>query len=202
VLAKEVLRTDLYERSMGREYVYVKFRCQRCKRMGEAFVAENRWDWSMLEPAHNEMSDAERDRFLDAEAISSEEVLDFHRQLADLKSLPELVEEAARQQAQEALTQQTTLKSGESIQNPGATVSPDAANSELITDSKQTTERGELGTNDIAVGDEIIEGNVITGEIDAGRAENTVESAAELKQLDKPENADSAASSTDEASPS
>ena len=91
VLAKEVLRTDLYERraseGSGREYVYVKFRCRRCKRMGEAFVAENRWDWSILEADHNELSESERDNFLDSTPISSEEILDFHR-LLETSSLP------------------------------------------------------------------------------------------------------------------
>ena len=85
VLSKEVLRTDLYERrapgDAGREYVYVKYRCRRCKRMGEAFVAENRWDWAMLEAEPNEMTDAERDLFLDEEPITAEDILDFHRQL-------------------------------------------------------------------------------------------------------------------------
>ena len=95
VLAREVLRTDLYERAMGREYVYVKFRCRRCKRMGEAFVAESRWDWSILEPAHNEMSDTERDQFLDEDAISSEEVLDFHRRLESAVSWRDLQEKPA-----------------------------------------------------------------------------------------------------------
>lgn len=90
VLAREVLRTDLYERSMGREYVYVKFRCKRCKRMGEAFVAENRWDWSILEPAPGEMNAEERDRFLDAEEISDADVEAFHRQLESLSDLNQL----------------------------------------------------------------------------------------------------------------
>lgn len=94
VLAKEVLRTDLYERrapeGSDREYVYVKFRCQRCKRVGEAFVAESRWDWSILEPDRNEMSDTERDQFLDEEPISTEEVLDFHRYLETLSHASEL----------------------------------------------------------------------------------------------------------------
>ncbi|HEX8832770.1 MAG TPA: hypothetical protein VF719_01155 [Abditibacteriaceae bacterium] len=90
VLAKEVLRTDLYERSMGREYIYVKYRCRRCKRMGEAFVAESRWDWSILEPERNEMSDSERDQFLDEDVISTEEVLDFHRQLESVSDWKEL----------------------------------------------------------------------------------------------------------------
>ena len=92
VLAREVLRTDLYERSMGREYVYVKFRCKRCKRMGEAFVAENRWDWSILEPAPGEMNAEERDRFLDAEEISEADVEAFHSQLENLSSLADLAE--------------------------------------------------------------------------------------------------------------
>jgi hypothetical protein len=102
VLAKEVLRTDLYERrapeGSDREYVYVKFRCQRCKRVGEAFVAESRWDWSILEPDRNEMSDTERDHFLDEEPISSEEILDFHRRLKTLSYATDLERERADSQ--------------------------------------------------------------------------------------------------------
>jgi hypothetical protein len=94
VLAREVLRTDLYERSMGREYVYVKFRCRRCKRIGEAFVSESRWDWSILEPSPGEMSVEERDRFLDAEAISDADVSAFHNQLESLSRINELAAES------------------------------------------------------------------------------------------------------------
>jgi DNA-directed RNA polymerase subunit RPC12/RpoP len=94
VLAKEVLRTDLYERraseGSSREYVYVKYRCQRCKRMGEAFVPESRWDRSVLEPAPNEMNDTERDQFLDESPISDDEVLDFHQRLQALSNLNDL----------------------------------------------------------------------------------------------------------------
>lgn len=78
VLAKEVLRTDLFERSKGRDYVYVKFRCRRCKRLGETFIPESRWDWSILEAPHSEMNEEERDRFLDQNPISESEILDFH----------------------------------------------------------------------------------------------------------------------------
>jgi DNA-directed RNA polymerase subunit RPC12/RpoP len=85
ILAKEVLRTDLYERRAPegntREFVYVKYRCQHCKRIGEAFIPESRWDRSILEPQHSELTDAERDHFEDATPISSEEILDFHREL-------------------------------------------------------------------------------------------------------------------------
>lgn len=90
VLAKEILRTDLYERSSGREYVYVKYRCKRCKRMGEAFVAEHRWDWRMFEESKNELSESETEIFSGQAPISSEELLDFHRQLAAIESPQEL----------------------------------------------------------------------------------------------------------------
>ena len=90
VLAKEVLRTDLYERASGREYVYVKYRCRRCKRLGEAFVAENRWDWSVLEPARNEMTEAERDLFLDRAPISEVEYLEFQVDLREINCISEL----------------------------------------------------------------------------------------------------------------
>ena len=88
ILAKEVLRTDLYERRAPegntREFVYVKYRCQHCKRIGEAFVPESRWDRSILEPERSELTDAEREHFQDAIPISSEEILDFHRELASI----------------------------------------------------------------------------------------------------------------------
>lgn len=90
ILAKEVLRTDLYERSSGRDCVYIKFRCARCKRMGQSFIAESRWDWSILEAERNEMSSKERDHFLDESPISAVELLNFHSQLRDVSSLVDL----------------------------------------------------------------------------------------------------------------
>lgn len=90
VLAKEVLRTDLYERPSGREYVYVKYRCKRCKRVGETFVAENRWDWRIFEVPQNEMSESELEAFADQRPISSEDLLDFHRLLSKISTTTDL----------------------------------------------------------------------------------------------------------------
>lgn len=90
VLAKEILRTDLYERPSGREYVYVKYRCKRCKRMGETFVAEHRWDWRMFEESQNELTESETELFSGQAPISSEELLDFHRQLTTIETPQEL----------------------------------------------------------------------------------------------------------------
>ncbi|HVF11072.1 MAG TPA: hypothetical protein VNA16_09735 [Abditibacteriaceae bacterium] len=113
-----MLRTDLYERSSGREYVYVKFRCRRCKRMGEVFVAERQWDWSIFEPARNEMSDTERDGFLDQDAISVAEIILFHRQLKAVERVSEMQEQAPpavppqdSPQDADALAEPSTLQS-------------------------------------------------------------------------------------------
>lgn len=84
VRAREVLRTDLYERASGQTYIYVKFRCSWCKRLGETFVNEEEWDWSHLDPARDEMTEAERQETAGREAITTSEVLDFHRHLQQL----------------------------------------------------------------------------------------------------------------------
>lgn len=93
VLAKEVLRTDLYERPSGREYVYVKYRCKRCKRMGETFVAEHRWDWRIFEAPQSELSESETELFSSQSPISSEDLLDFHRLLDTIGTTRDLAQE-------------------------------------------------------------------------------------------------------------
>ncbi len=94
IQAGEIMRTDLYERAPGQNYVYVKFRCRRCKRLGQTFVPEARWDWTLLEPARNELSDKDRERLSDAEPISETELLDFSVRLKNLSDLTELHREA------------------------------------------------------------------------------------------------------------
>lgn len=116
VLAKEVLRTDLYERPSGREYVYVKYRCQRCKRMGETFVAEHRWDWRIFEAARHEFSETESELFSSRAPISSEDVIDLHQQLLALNNLRQLAAETDTSEKPSPLTKTEVLKklSGES----------------------------------------------------------------------------------------
>ncbi|HEX9997308.1 MAG TPA: hypothetical protein VGB45_09210 [Abditibacterium sp.] len=90
VFGKEVLRTEPYEKESGREAVYVKYRCRRCKRLGEAFFDDLEWNPSIFEAPRNELSDAERDRFIDEKAISSSDVISFHRALGKTVTLEEL----------------------------------------------------------------------------------------------------------------
>jgi hypothetical protein len=72
--------------------VYVKYRCRRCKRMGEAFIPQEEWDWSIFEVPRNEMSEAERDRFQDKQDISAGDVLNFHRDLKRVHNLSDLMD--------------------------------------------------------------------------------------------------------------
>jgi DNA-directed RNA polymerase subunit RPC12/RpoP len=141
VLAKEVLRTDLYERPSGREYVYVKYRCQRCKRMGETFVPESSWDWRIFEAARNELSESETELFSQRAPISSEDVIDLHRQLITIESLRQFATETAPPEnispsnkteiSRKAATQNSDNKSGikkSAEQNPRKSPRPEDGN--------------------------------------------------------------------------
>jgi len=40
VLARDVMQTGYYLRLVGPSFVYVKYRCSRCKKLGEQFVKQ------------------------------------------------------------------------------------------------------------------------------------------------------------------
>ena len=90
VLEREVLRTEPCEKASGAEVVYVKYRCRRCKRIGEAFIPHEAWSPDIFDAPRNEMAVEERDRFLDCNAISSGDVISFHRALQKAGTLSEL----------------------------------------------------------------------------------------------------------------
>jgi DNA-directed RNA polymerase subunit RPC12/RpoP len=96
VLGREVLRTESYERASGSEVVYVKYRCRRCKKMGESFIPRDEWDWSILETPRDEMDALERDRFIDIGSISSGDVISFHSDLQKTSTVAELVRSDTR----------------------------------------------------------------------------------------------------------
>ncbi len=81
ISSRDVLRTDLYGRTIPPNYIWIKYRCSRCKQMGESFVAEESFDMSLLQKDKRELTELERDKFAEAEAISADELLDFRRQL-------------------------------------------------------------------------------------------------------------------------
>jgi DNA-directed RNA polymerase subunit RPC12/RpoP len=90
VIARDVMQTGFYLRLFGPSYVYVKYRCSRCKKLGEQFVKQEEWDGGILKTAAEEVASEDKERFETLGPIDIKEVIDFHFALeneADLKSL-------------------------------------------------------------------------------------------------------------------
>ena len=83
---REILQTSLYLSLMGPSFVYVRFRCSRCKRVGEQLVREEKWNRGMLRPEGPAMSARERRRFETLGPITPAEKIDFHYALEKLGS--------------------------------------------------------------------------------------------------------------------
>ena len=68
-------------------FVFLKYRCSRCKRLGQKVVDYDQWDDSLLRNRHPEVSDADRERFGALGPITDDELLQFHTQIASLEAL-------------------------------------------------------------------------------------------------------------------
>lgn len=69
--------------------MYVRFRCARCKRVGEQLVREEEWDPAVLKVAGSEVSDAQLHHFEKMGPILPEEIIDFHYALDELEAEPD-----------------------------------------------------------------------------------------------------------------
>ncbi len=83
ILVKDVLQKGHYLRLFGPSFVYVKFRCPRCKRLGERIFEQDKWDESLLRDTPTEFDEAEKKRFEALGPITLDEVIDFHFRLAN-----------------------------------------------------------------------------------------------------------------------
>ncbi len=91
VLGREVLRTQPCEKPSGAEAVYVKFRCRRCKKIGESFIPHDEWAPDIFDVPKDEIGAFERDQFIGANAIESGDVISFHRALQKADTVSELL---------------------------------------------------------------------------------------------------------------
>src|ERR1041384_7068890 len=78
IVTKDVLQRSWYVRVYGPSFRYLKFRCSRCKRLGEKFVEQDKWDDSILRDIPVEMSLDEKRRFEKLGKITVDEAIDFH----------------------------------------------------------------------------------------------------------------------------
>lgn len=92
VLAKDVMQTGYYLRLVGPSFVYVKFRCGRCKKLGEQFVKQEDWEDSILFDRPNELTCEEEDRFTKLGVVELDECLDAHYALEKMESINDLLD--------------------------------------------------------------------------------------------------------------
>ena len=80
----------MYGRS-GPSYVYIKYRCSRCKKLGEHFVKQEEWEDSMLRENASDVAETEKDRFTHLGTITLDEMSNFHHALESLDAIPNLL---------------------------------------------------------------------------------------------------------------
>ena len=94
IFSRDVMQQGYYARQFGPSYVYIKYRCSRCKKLGEHFVKQEEWEDSLLRDAVSEQSDEEKVRFRELGEITLDEMCAFHDELKTLERLPDrLVED-------------------------------------------------------------------------------------------------------------
>ncbi len=92
VVAKDVMQTGYYLRLFGPSFVYVKYRCSRCKKLGEQFIKQEDWEDGILKDVPTEVSSDERQRFQAMGRIDIHEAIDFHFALSEGDALSKLQE--------------------------------------------------------------------------------------------------------------
>ena len=93
IVAKDVLQRSWYVRVFGPSFMYLKFRCSRCKRLGEKFIEQDKWDDTILRDIPSELSLDEKKRFDKLGPIQVDEQIDFHFALEAPTTLNELVKQ-------------------------------------------------------------------------------------------------------------
>lgn len=81
------MQTGYYLRLFGPSFVYVKFRCSRCKKLGEQFVKQEEWEDGILRDVPTEQSTDEKSKFENMGPIDIHEAINAHFQLDDLMTL-------------------------------------------------------------------------------------------------------------------
>lgn len=84
------MQQGYYLRLVGPNFVYVKYRCSRCKKLGEQFVRQAEWESGILDEVLCEASADELKRFDELGPIDIHECIDAHFELENIQSLEAL----------------------------------------------------------------------------------------------------------------
>ncbi len=83
----DVIHKGTQLRRVDTTYVYLRFRCSRCRRLGESFIRLEAWDEKILRHEIREMDFEEMQKKASMGPISLTEMLDFHYSLETLPRL-------------------------------------------------------------------------------------------------------------------
>jgi DNA-directed RNA polymerase subunit RPC12/RpoP len=92
IFARDVMQQGYYVRQFGPSYVYIRFRCSRCKKLGEHFIKQEEWEEGILKDDASDLTVSEKRRFEKLGKITFEEMHDFHKELEQLDQIPKFVE--------------------------------------------------------------------------------------------------------------
>ncbi|MBC8104538.1 MAG: hypothetical protein H7Z41_18340 [Cytophagales bacterium] len=99
---REVMQTGYYPRMFGPSFIYVRFRCSRCKKLGEQFVKQEEWEGGILKDSAVEVKGDEKDHFSTLGPIDVREQAEFHFALENMPSLSDLRTEFEKAGSSEA----------------------------------------------------------------------------------------------------
>lgn len=85
---REVTRTEWYVDDDEGQYVYVRYRCSKCRRIGQKWVSTDQWNWDLLRVDRSELTEEEERRFASFSRIDTDQVLEFHNRLAGAEGIP------------------------------------------------------------------------------------------------------------------
>ena len=91
VARRDVMQQGFYMQHVGPSFVHVKFRCSRCKKLGQQFVKQDEWEDGLLNEVTTEQTTDEQKRFAEMESISLEEMKQFHLSLERMGSVHEIL---------------------------------------------------------------------------------------------------------------
>jgi phage FluMu protein Com len=89
VLARDVLQRGYLTSLFGTQYVYVRYRCRHCKKVGEYRVQEKEWDPAVLRQPVRRPTRSELKKFEAMGPVTPDEIVRFRNSVRQLTSLPE-----------------------------------------------------------------------------------------------------------------
>jgi hypothetical protein len=92
ILKRDVMQQGYYVKQLGPSYVYIKYRCSRCKKLGEHFVKQEEWEDGLLHEQTAETTEQERLRLGQLGVITLDEMRAFHRELETITCIPDMLE--------------------------------------------------------------------------------------------------------------